>query len=143
MRGGYYVPMMENEADKVRDKKTYRIAEEILGRIKEKFQVEFPDSEIGYIAIHLEGKKMLINTTIAEETEGNLIISPEISDLVGFMLSAVYDAFIEDVLKPASGTSGRAHPARYETDQPSSEGHQREVFSGLQYGHYILCDSES
>ncbi len=93
MRGGHYVPMMENEADKVRDKKTYRIAEEILGRIKEKFQVEFPDSEIGYIAIHLEGKKMLINTTIAEETEGNLIISPEISDLVGFMLSAVYDAF--------------------------------------------------
>ncbi len=93
MRGGHYVPMMENEADKVRDKKTYRIAEEILGRIKERFQVEFPDSEIGYIAIHLEGKKMLINTTIAEETEGNLIISPEISDLVGFMLSAVYDAF--------------------------------------------------
>ncbi len=44
MRGGHYVPMMENEADKVRDKKTYRIAEEILGRIKERFQVEFPPS---------------------------------------------------------------------------------------------------
>ena len=93
MRGGHYVPMMESESDKIRDKKTYRIAEDILGKIKEKFLVDFPDSEIGYIAIHLEGKKMLINTTAAEETEGNLIISQEISDLVGFMLSAVYDAF--------------------------------------------------
>lgn len=93
MRGGHYVPMMEGEADKIRDKKTYRIAEEILGKIKEKFRVDFPDSEIGYIAIHLEGKKTLLNTAAAEETEGNLIISQEISDLVGFMLSAVYDAF--------------------------------------------------
>lgn len=55
--------------------------------------MEFPDSEIEYIAIHLEGKKMMLNSTVAEETEGNLVINQEISDLVGFMLSAVYDAF--------------------------------------------------
>ena len=94
MRGGHYVPVVESEPDKIRDKKTYRIAEEILCRIKDKFHVEFPESEIGYIAIHLEGKKMMINNTaLVEEKEGNLIISQEISDLVGFMLSAVYDAF--------------------------------------------------
>ena len=93
MRGGHYVPMAESDGEKVRNKKAYRIAEEILSRIKDRFQVEFPDSEIEYIAIHLEGKKMLINTTAAEEKEGNLIINQEISDLVGFMLSAVYDAF--------------------------------------------------
>ncbi len=93
MRGGHYVPMAESEADKVRNKKAYRIAEEILNHIKDKFHVEFPDSEIEYIAIHLEGKKMMLNSTVAEETEGNLVINQEISDLVGFMLSAVYDAF--------------------------------------------------
>ena len=69
------------------------MAEEILGKIKEKFHVEFPDSEIEYIAIHLEGKKMVINSTLMEENEGNLIINQEISDLVDSMLSAVYDAF--------------------------------------------------
>lgn len=93
MRGGHYVPMAESDGEKVRNKKAYRIAQEILGRIKEKFQVDFPESEIGYIAIHLEGKKMLLNATAAEEAEGNLIINQEISDLVGFMLSAVYDAY--------------------------------------------------
>lgn len=93
MRGGHYVPVAESDGDKVRDRKTYCIAEEILNKIKNKFQVDFPDSEIEYIAIHLEGKKMLINPAAAEETEGNLIINQEISDLVGFMLSAVYDGF--------------------------------------------------
>lgn len=93
MRGGHYVPMVEGEGDKVRNKKTYRMAEEILGKIKEKFQVEFPPSEIVYIAIHLEGKKMVINTGSQEEAEGNLVISQEISDLVDQMLGAVCDAF--------------------------------------------------
>ncbi|MCI8536047.1 MAG: PRD domain-containing protein [Hungatella sp.] len=93
MRNGHYVPAVEGEIDQVRNKKAYRMAEEILGKIKEKFHVEFPDSEIEYIAIHLEGKKMVINSTLMEENEGNLIINQEISDLVDSMLSAVYDAF--------------------------------------------------
>lgn len=93
MRGGHYVPAAEEETDRIRDKKTYRLAEEILGQIKEKFQVEFPESEIEYIAIHLEGKKMVISPETPEEGEGNLIISQEISDVVDLMLSVVYDAF--------------------------------------------------
>lgn len=93
MRGGHYVPMAEGDGDKVRNKKTYRMAEEILAKIKDKFRVEFPASEIVYIAIHLEGKKMVLNVGGSEETEGNLVISQEISDLVDQMLGAVYDAF--------------------------------------------------
>ena len=93
MRGGHYVPMAEGDGEKVRNKKTYRMAEEILGRIKDKFQVEFPPSEIVYIAIHLEGKKMVVNVGGGEEAEGNLVISQEISDLVDQMLGAIYDAF--------------------------------------------------
>ncbi len=93
MRGGHYVPMVEGDGEKVRNKKTYRMAEEILGMIKEKFSVGFPPSEIVYIAIHLEGKKMVLNAGIGEESEGNLVISQEISDLVDQMLGAVNDAF--------------------------------------------------
>lgn len=93
MRGGHYVPMVEGDGEKVRNKKTYRMAEEILSMIKEKFSVEFPPSEIVYIAIHLEGKKMVLNAGAGEEAEGNLIISQEISDLVDQMLGAVNDAF--------------------------------------------------
>ena len=91
MRGGHYVPMVEGDGEKVRNKKTYRMAEEILGMIKDKFRVEFPPSEIVYIAIHLEGKKMMLGA--GEEAEGNLVISQEISDLVDQMLGAVNDAF--------------------------------------------------
>lgn len=93
MRGGHYVPAVEDDCDRIRDKKTYRLAEEILCLIKDKFQVEFPESEIEYIAIHLEGKKMVISPETPEEGEGNLIISQEISDVVDLMLSVVYDAF--------------------------------------------------
>ena len=93
MRGGHYVPMAEGDGEKVRDRKTYRMAEEILGKIKDKFRVEFPPSEIVYIAIHLEGKKMVANIGGGEDAEGNLVISQEISDLVDQMLGAVYDAF--------------------------------------------------
>lgn len=91
MRGGHYVPMVEGDGERVRNRKTYRMAEEILEMIKEKFQVEFPTSEIVYIAIHLEGKKMMLGA--GEEAEGNLVISQEISDLVDQMLGAVNDAF--------------------------------------------------
>ena len=93
MRGGHYVPMAEGDGEKVRNRKTYRMAEEILGKIKDKFRVEFPPSEIVYIAIHLEGKKMVANIGGCEDAEGNLVISQEISDLVDQMLGAVYDAF--------------------------------------------------
>lgn len=93
MRGGHYVPMVEGDGENVRNKKTYRMAEEILEKIKDKFQVEFPASEIVYIAIHLEGKKMVFGNGSPEEAEGNLVISQEVSDLVDQMLGAVHDAF--------------------------------------------------
>lgn len=92
MRAGHYVPGVGDE-EPMHDQMSYTIAEEILDQIRVKFQVEFPPSEISYIAIHLEGKKTLAHV-FPEDGEGeNLVINQEISDLLDMMLLAVYDAF--------------------------------------------------
>ncbi len=93
MRSGHYVPSAENGQDQLHDKTAWQMAEEILSRVRVKFHVEFPASEINYIAIHLEGKKTMLRTLSPEESEENLVINQEISDLVDLMLLAVYDAF--------------------------------------------------
>jgi len=93
MRSGHYVPSTENGQDQLHDKTAWQMAEEILSKVRVKFHVEFPASEINYIAIHLEGKKTMVRTLSPEESEENLVINQEISDLVDLMLSAVYDAF--------------------------------------------------
>ncbi len=94
MRAGHYVPGTEDQKQ-LHGKTAYRMAEEILQKVRNKFQVEFPDSEISYIAIHLEGRKTLtmIQGEVSDGAGENLVINQEISDLAGYMLSAVYDAF--------------------------------------------------
>lgn len=93
MRAGHYVPGIEEGTDQMHDQMSYTIAEEILSNVHEKFQVEFPPSEISYIAIHLEGKKTLAHAYPEEGAGENLVINQEISDLVDLMLLAVYDSY--------------------------------------------------
>lgn len=93
MRSGHYVPGLDGDQEALHDNMSYTIAEQILSRIHTKFQVEFPPSEISYIAIHLEGKKTLAHAYPEDGVGENLVINQEISDLVDLMLQAVYDSF--------------------------------------------------
>lgn len=87
---GHYVPMPEEPLKNMSDRYEYQIAKEIVKQIETTFQISFPETEIVYIAIHLAGKKMMYHV---DETDQNIIITQEISDLVTAMLERVYDLF--------------------------------------------------
>jgi lichenan operon transcriptional antiterminator len=61
--------------------------------VQEKFGVRASEGEITYLSIHLESKKTMIDGMAPEDSDDNMIIHQEISDLVDYMLHAVYDAF--------------------------------------------------
>lgn len=75
----------ENSLDK-----EFEVAMKIAISIEDKFHINFPPAEIGYMAIHLAGKKMWEN---AWEAGANLVISPEINKVVIKMLDEVYEIF--------------------------------------------------
>lgn len=89
IRSGNQIPMPEEPHQTVRAYQEYQVAGRIGTFLQEEFSVAIPDSEIVYIAIHLAGKKLMIEDTLSQ----NMIITQEISDLVTDMLQLVYDAF--------------------------------------------------
>ncbi len=86
----HYVPMPDEPLKNMNGRFEYQIAKEIAKQIESTFQITFPETEIVYIAIHLAGKKMIYHN---DETDQNIIITQEISDLVTVMLERVYDLF--------------------------------------------------
>ncbi len=86
----HYVPMPEEPMENMSGRLEYQISKEIVERMESTFQITFPETEIVYIAIHLAGKKMIYH---ADESDQNMIITQEISDLVTVMLDRVYDLF--------------------------------------------------
>lgn len=82
------------------DKKLYALdydaANYIADAIYDEFGLDFPEAEIGYIAVRLAGMKMFDGNTGLEQ---NLIVTPEISSLVLEMLKTVKDAFQIDLNK--------------------------------------------
>lgn len=89
---GCYVPINPEQKNLLKERKEYGVARRIVERIGEQSGIDFPDSEIGYISIHLAGKM-----TYGDEGEaGNLVISPDILDVAEKMLQIVYETFRYD-----------------------------------------------
>lgn len=99
IRQGHYVEIQnEEEVSQSRDEMyeaARPVAEEIVKKLEEAFQISFPESEIGYIAIHLSGK----TDAAAAVEEGNLVISEEVNSAVTEMLQSVKDAFQVDFME--------------------------------------------
>jgi lichenan operon transcriptional antiterminator len=93
MQSGHYIEETDNGLEKPGDKTACLIAEKIMEGIRERFGVQLSAGEVTYIAIHLEGKKTMIDVESPEDRDENMIINQEISDLVDYMLRSVYDAF--------------------------------------------------
>lgn len=85
IKRGAYVKLVKSDLDDILDKEEYIVAQKIAQIIKDKFDVEFPDVEIAYIAIHLLGTKMT-----AYSNSGNDFVSgffeESIIHLVEYML---------------------------------------------------------
>lgn len=86
----HHVPIPQQQLNELMDRREYQIAKDIISRINREFSITFPEQEIAYVAIHLAGK-MLVRP--AEDSDANIVITQEISDLVTEMLEMVYDAF--------------------------------------------------
>lgn len=90
IEANYYIPVVNNEMNELLGDTELRIAEECAELISKRFNVEFPKSEIQYIAVHLAGKKML---ELMKDGKDNIVIDQEINDIVKEMLQVVYEGF--------------------------------------------------
>lgn len=90
LRSGNSVPFDSDRLNKVRSDREYAVAERIAHRIDEEFDIELPDEETAYIAIHLMAKQIL---DISGEGECEAAISDEVWDVVGRMLDVVNNTF--------------------------------------------------
>ena len=91
-----YVPVEEKKLREYISEKEFQIAKKCTYNLEKIFKIKFPESEIGYIAIHLAGKKIFKENKIDEK---NFIIDQEISNIVNEMLKKMYDAFKFDFSK--------------------------------------------
>ena len=98
IRGGHYVEIPVNLEDYEKNETLYDkarlVAEEIVKELEAVFHIDFPESEIGYITIHLSGKADVEGAL----ESGNLVISEEVNSVVLEMLRSVYDAFQVDFM---------------------------------------------
>ena len=91
IRENCYVPMDPEHLERLRTTPEYPIAARIAASISERFDIELPEEEIGYIAIHLAGKQSLY--TPGSDDDQGLVISDEVWDVVGRMLETVWTVF--------------------------------------------------
>ena len=87
--------LSNEQMNQVHEWKEYKMAHSIVEDLSEEFNVDFPDDEIGYIAIHLAAKRIV---SIDETENGNVIINGEVYEIVSHMLRAVYDSYHIDLM---------------------------------------------
>ena len=91
IRENYYVPLDRENIQSYYNKEEYILAQKIVDNIKILFNVNIPEAEIGYIAIHLAGKRM--KESNQDSVQDNIVIGSEVNYIVVKMLKIVYDAF--------------------------------------------------
>src|SRR5699024_9580342 len=57
VRHNFQISMPDSELAKLRQEREFHIAKRIQQTVEEKFSLQFPESEIGYITLHLLGAK--------------------------------------------------------------------------------------
>ncbi len=91
IRANCYVPMEPEYLDKLRATAEYALAGKVARAVQDKLDVELPEEEVGYIAIHLASKQTLY--TPGSEDDCNLVISDDVWNVVSRMLEMVWNAF--------------------------------------------------
>lgn len=76
--------------DKEKYAEEIEVSKRIISRLENELEISFPERENEYVAIHLAGKKIVDLSGLS--TEGNLVISSDINEIVTYMLSLVYEA---------------------------------------------------
>lgn len=90
IRKNCFVPMEAGQLDLMRGGREFSVAEKIAAAIGDALGIEFPEEEVGYIAIHLAGKHSIYAN--AGGSEG-LTISDEVWGVVSEMLDVVWETY--------------------------------------------------
>lgn len=106
IREDCYVPMATEYMQLLHGKREYQVAERIAAAVSQAFDVELPEEEIGYIAIHLAGKRVMADAELMDTGDSatpdmlgdgvaaqGVVISDEIWKLVSDMLDGVWKAY--------------------------------------------------
>ncbi len=96
IEGGSYVPFEGETLANIISTREFQIAREIAEEIESRLEIELPDAEIAYIAIHLAGKQTAFLSDQANkdvEDTGGLVISDEIWSVVTEILDRIWDVF--------------------------------------------------
>ena len=88
---GKRLELDEEERERHRQKRSYRIAQEIADRLAETTKIVLPENEIGYLSMHLEGAKYDVsNLPFSQEEENGVAGLPKIIDHMLEMMSERY-----------------------------------------------------
>lgn len=67
IKSGYHVTLYKTDMQEILEQAEYQVAAEIVREVEEELQVDFPQEETAYIAIHLLGTKMLSQTNAGDK----------------------------------------------------------------------------
>lgn len=100
MESAHIVPFDTDQAQALSGTRELEVARLIADALDAELGCELPDEEVGYIAIHLAGKRVMAESDAAPPAVGlagsensSLVISDEVWDVVGCMLDAVWRGF--------------------------------------------------
>ena len=91
-----YVPMEAAHLEHVRGTREYAVAGTVAGEIERRFDIDLPEEEIAYIAIHLAGKHLVEGGSpphLQDASDENLEITDEAWNLAADMIETVWRAF--------------------------------------------------
>lgn len=89
---GHHIDLVDQDIQTIRDKREYRVADNIVKEMEKALHVTFPKIEIVYIAIHLMGTK-LVNEDRSMNQEIETVMDESIHELTLQMLEAVENKF--------------------------------------------------
>ena len=85
---GNFIPVDEERLNALRKEKEYTLAKDIVQEISKLYNIELPESECGYVSMHLLGKK-----TVIIENEMNTVVDEAMNEIVDNMLSVADEEF--------------------------------------------------
>ncbi len=88
IKAGYHVTLFQTDLDEILEQKEYQVAQEIVRKVEEKFDVDFPQEETAYIALHLLGTKILLQMTASDKIIKQ-VVEEDISKLVVKILDEI------------------------------------------------------
>lgn len=89
---GHHVALVQQEIQDIEMKKEFTVAEQLIEKIEETLEVDFPKVEIIYIAIHLMGTKLVTENQL-HTNDVQQIMDETIISLTENMLNAVEDRY--------------------------------------------------